>query len=417
MRLQALKHFCSEPPVYGLNIPATDYAASGVRLLRTTDIGADGAVISDAPGVYVAPNEAPRKLMLRNGDILLSRSGTLGRSLLYDDKLGPATHAGYLVRFRLSADNHPPYVAYSVQSSFLQDAVRADAVESTIGNFNAEKYANVKLPWWPPPRQRAIAKYLDRETKRIGALIEAKLKIVDRLQERFRASIFDAITGRSTGEDLKPSGLGWVESIPDSWTTPPVAANFEVHLGKMLSPAASAGADHRPYLRNVNVQWDRFDLDDVATMHFNRIDRMTYSLEEGDLLVCEGGEVGRAAIWRGELPECYFQKALHRLRPIGGANPRYLLYCLRGAADHGVFAVEGNLSTIVHLTREQLMVHRFPWPPAEEQAGIVARLDELGRGVTATVGRVDRQIELLRERRQALITAAIGGQVDIPEAA
>ncbi|HET9153749.1 MAG TPA: restriction endonuclease subunit S [Solirubrobacterales bacterium] len=295
--------------------------------------------------------------------------------------------------------------------------MKADSIASTIGNFNAERYSRVPLPWWPISQQRAIARYLDRETTRISTLITAKHKAVALLHERFRSAIFHEITGGDTaGPDRKESGLEWAETIPVDWATPPVAANFEVQLGKMLNPAASAGLDQRPYLRNVNVQWDRFDLDDVATMHFGSNDQRIYSLRAGDLLVCEGGEVGRAAIWQEELPECYFQKALHRLRPKGEANPRYLLYCLWGAANHGVFAVEGNLSTIVHLTREQLMAHRFPWPPARRQQEIVARLDALGATTRSAIARIERQIELLQERRQALITAAVTGELDIPGA-
>jgi type I restriction enzyme S subunit len=195
---------------------------------------------------------------------------------------------------------------------------------------------------------------------------------------------------------------------------PTVSTNFELQLGKMLNAEAAAGPDQRPYVRNVNVQWDRLDLTDLATMHFDAADTQRFALQQGDLLVCEGGEVGRAAVWPGGVDECYFQKAIHRVRPRAGANSRFLMYCLRAAAKRSVFAVEGNTSTIVHLTGEQLRVHRFPWPPPEEQSAIVAHLDRLAKNCDAAVSTINRQIELLTERRQALITAAVTGQLEIP---
>jgi type I restriction enzyme S subunit len=90
------------------------------------------------------------------------------------------------------------------------------------------------------------------------------------------------------------------------------------------------------------------------------------------------------------------------------------MYCLRAAAKMNVFAVEGNQSTIVHLTGEQLSAHRFPWPPPDEQQGIVYRLDTDKADTEATRKKLMDQVDLLSERRQALITAAVTGDLEIP---
>lgn len=246
------------------------------------------------------------------------------------------------------------------------------------------------------PVQRAIADYLDTETARIDALITKKHEQIDRLSERFEASIYDAVTkGLDPSANLRESGLLWAGRIPASWATPTVSANFDLMLGKMLNAEAAAGGDQRPYLRNVNVQWDRFELTDLATMHFSASDRIRCSLRPGDLLVCEGGEVGRAAVWGKQLPGCYFQKAIHRVRPRGKANSRFLMYCLRAAAKIAVFQVEGNTSTIVHLTGEQLRSHRFPWPPSAEQGEIVEHLDRFAAVLERTRFSLAKQTALL----------------------
>ena len=263
--------------------------------------------------------------------------------------------------------------------------------------------------------QRAIADFLDAETARIDALITKKRRLIELLDERFEAAVFHCIArGIEDRPPLRPSGLSWVAEIPATWGTPTVSANFDLQLGKMLSAEAASGPEQHPYVRNVNVQWDRFVLDDLASMHFNGQDRRRCELRRGDLLVCEGGEVGRAAVWNDEMSECYFQKAIHRVRPRGGANSRFLMYCLRAAAKRSVFVVEGNLSTIVHLTGEQLRVHRFPWPPGNEQAEIVEHLDGLARQVEQARSQIARQVDLLVEHRQALITAAVTGELSVP---
>ena len=207
---------------------------------------------------------------------------------------------------------------------------------------------------------------------------------------------------------LRSAGLDWVESIPEDWGTPSVGANFEVQLGKMLNPSAAAGDSLRPYLRNINVQWDRIDLDDLPLMHFDAGDRARYALRPGDLLVCEGGEVGRAAVWDGQLEDCYYQKALHRVRPYRDDSTRFLMYTLTAAASQGVFENEGNTSTIVHLTAEKLRGHRFPWPQPAEQRAIADHLDAETARIEAVLAAHRRQLGAVAARKRAAVSNALG---------
>ena len=127
-------------------------------------------------------------------------------------------------------------------------------------------------------------------------------------------------------------------NIPLGWKNPPVYARYSVQLGKMLNEKRITGAQLSPYLRNVDVQWNNINTLDLPEMDFSEEDREHYALQIGDLLVCEGGEVGRTAVWNGELPGCFFQKAIHRLRPITqNDDPRFLRYFMRMAVDRGDF--------------------------------------------------------------------------------
>ena len=187
-----LKYFCSGMPQYGLNIPASDYLEAGTRFLRTSDINERGNIADDG-AVYLEDSAVGPDHRLSDGDLLLSRSGTLGRCLRYRSSLGEATFAGYLIRFRPSQENVPKFLEYCTQSSFFQQAIEAGAPSSTISNFNAERYANMFLPWWPRDRQRAIADYLDIETGRIDALITKKRRMIEVLAERYVSSVTDRI--------------------------------------------------------------------------------------------------------------------------------------------------------------------------------------------------------------------------------
>jgi type I restriction enzyme S subunit len=94
--------------------------------------------------------------------------------------------------------------------------------------------------------------------------------------------------------------VNWFGSIPAHWDTPPVYARFEVQLGKMLDEKRITKRFLAPYLRNTDVQWDGINIDELPEMDFDEGDRERYSLRPGDILVCEGGEIGRCAIWDGD---------------------------------------------------------------------------------------------------------------------
>ena len=142
----------------------------------------------------------------------------------------------------------------------------------------------------------------------------------------------------------------------------------ETRLGKMLDAKQQTGENKRPYLRNVNVQWSKIDLSDLQEMDFDEREREILRLKKGDVLICEGGEVGRAAIWNDELLECYYQKALHRARPNPKkAIPEYILWLMKCLADYGGLGDFTSQVTIAHLTGVKLKQIEFPLPPLKKQ--------------------------------------------------
>jgi len=149
----------------------------------------------------------------------------------------------------------------------------------------------------------------------------------------------------------------------------------DIQLGKMLSPESKVGVRPVPYLRNENVQWSRFNLADVSWMDFTETEERKFRLEPGDLLACEGGEPGRAAIWQGQIERCCYQKALHRIRPRGSlVHPPFVLYRLWLSSLAGEFTGSQTQTTIAHLPREKLIRLSIPLPPLAEQERMAGRL-------------------------------------------
>ncbi len=185
----------------------------------------------------------------------------------------------------------------------------------------------------------------------------------------------------------------------------------EMCLGKMLDKAKNTG-ELQPYLRNVNVRWFSFDLTDLKEMRFESGEDIRFGLLPGDLVVCEGGEPGRAAVWRGEASDAKIQKALHRIR--FGANeylPQFAMYFVYYATITNQLARSYTGSTIKHLTGRAFAKVEFPLPPFEEQERIVDKLDELFSEIDAGVESLKRVQANLKRYRASVLKSAVEGQL------
>ena len=239
--------------------------------------------------------------------------------------------------------------------------------------------------------------------------------MINLLQEKRTALISQTVTkGLDPDVAMKDSSVEWLGEIPAHWEVAALRYRYEQSLGKMLDTKKITGDHLVPYLRNVDVQWDNINSSDLPSMDIRAQEIERFTVRPGDLLVCEGGEAGRCAIWQGGLDPCGYQKALHRLRPLtrGRERPRFLYYTLVAAVARGAFA-DGQGSTIDHLTGDMLRAHRFPFPPTAEQHAIANFLDCETARIDAMIAKLNQAIERLNEYRSALIAAAVTGQIDV----
>ena len=286
---------------------------------------------------------------------------------------------------------------------------------STFVELASADLESVELVVPPLHEQSDVADFLDRETAKIDAMVAKKERLIELLQEKRTALISRAVTqGLARNVPMEDSGIRWLGEIPAHWDLAPVYVRYEVALGKMLDAKRATGNSPGKYLRNVDVQWDAVNTDNLPQMDFPPLERERYRLRLGDLLVCEGGEVGRTAIWQGELEECFYQKAIHRVRPrVPSEIPRFFYFLMYMLAKRGVFNAGGNPNTIDHLTAVQLRHYRVPFPPTHEQRTISGYLDSKTAEVDALIAKIHQAITYLNEHRSALIFAAVTGKIDV----
>ena len=198
--------------------------------------------------------------------------------------------------------------------------------------------------------------------------------------------------------------------LPRGWVLTTLNDIAATSLGKMLDAKQATGRYSTPYLRNINVRWGSFHLSDVASMDIRPDELERVLARNGDVIACEGGEPGRAAVWRREQPVA-LQKALHRIRPHQGVCAEYLAFFLRHLATSGTLASLFTGTTIKHLPQEKLRLVVVPLPPTEEQKRIVTAIEEALSKLDAGEAGLRTTRQLLKRMRQSVLDSAVAGRL------
>ena len=356
------------------------------------------------------------------GDVVLNRMRA------FQGALGIAPEHGivspdYAV-LRSSAEVEARFLTYAMKSDWFvgQMTQRLRGIGSpSLGSvrtprINVEDLGDIRLPVPALEQQRRIADFLDDQVARIDRIFEARSCQSAELERIVQRLCLDAISGANVVGPRRASGIDWVQDIPDSWLVVSVGAAYSVMLGKMLDESRFTGQHVLPYLRNTNVQWDRIDTSDLKTMDIAPGERGRFSVKPGDLLICEGGQPGRCAVWDGSIEEIGYQKALHRARARAGNHVGWLQNVLRSAVALDVFGGPTGQTTIGHLTGEQLREFKIPLPDPATQKLLVDEFADNRLQASAAVSAIEKSMALLAEYKRSLITAAVTGELDVTTA-
>lgn len=329
------------------------------------DLSAIDNVTKAVNGVQsLAGRDAPSRArqLVRAGDILVStvRPNLNGVARVPDELDGGTASTGFCVLRPQSGKIDPSFLFHWVQSSSFVDEMVRKATGASYPAVSDKIIFQSAIPLPPLDEQKRIAAILDQADE----LRRKRKRAIDRLNQLGQA-IFHEMFG-----DIRAASKRF-----ETRTFDDIA---DVRLGKMLDKSKSKGGTMRPYLRNANVRWFDFDLTDILEMEFldHELDR--FALKDGDLLICEGGEPGRCAVWRGEERTIYYQKALHRARVNTDiVLPEYVANWFYIAAQSGMLADSVTSATIAHLTGEKIKKLEIFLPPIVKQREFVERLRAL----------------------------------------
>ena len=375
--------------------------------------------------VYSSDDSDIKKYTLLKNDLLFNRTNSaewVGKTAIYRGDI-PAIYAGYLIRVRTCIDSE--YLNAVMNSGYAKsycNTVKTDGVNQS--NINAQKLGAFLVPVPPQTeqiriRERIVSIFplidvISAEEDGLNNLVnKTKLRILDLairgqlvaqdpndepasvLLERIRVEKEELIKQGKIKRDKRESVIfrgddnsyylkqgDHVEAVdsqflfdlPDGWSWCLLPNISHSELGKTLDQAKNTG-DLHPYLRSVNIRWDEVDLSDVNQMRFEPEEMDRYTITKGDLLICEGGDVGRSAIWISD-NDILYQNALHRVRFWGGINPRFFMYYMMFYESKGIIKDICKGVTIKHLTGNVLNSIPFALPPVDEQIAIVAKIDE-----------------------------------------
>ncbi len=280
--------------------------------------------------------------MIPANSIVVSTRATIGRIAI--NRVPIATNQGFKnVVIEDSARAVPEFVALALTK--VVPTMEAWATGGTFAEISKSKFCELQIPLPPLEVQKEIV-----------AEIEGYQKVIN--------------GARAVLDHYRPHIL-----VHSDWPMVPLGDIADVKLGKMLDQAKHQKGELLPYARNVSVRWGTIDTHDLPEMYFEDDELERFGLRAGDVLVCEGGEPGRAAVWNGRLPNLKYQKALHRVRFKVPFEPSMLVYLLQEMALSGALVGWLSGTTIKHLTLESFNKLPIPLPSLATQQAIVAEIE------------------------------------------
>jgi type I restriction enzyme S subunit len=354
---------------------------------------------------------------LERGDLLLNSTGTgtLGRAAIFAGN-GRFVADSHVTIVRAADGTEPRFVRYVLQTDIYQGfiySVLAPGATNQV-ELSREGLRNTPFPMPPAGEQRAIADVLDRKTAAIDALIANKERLLEAIAEKRRVVITTALT-RGLDEDtsLKDSGVEWLGQIPGHWSVRALGHALDFISYGFTNPMPST--DEGPYMLTANDIGDgEVKYDTARHTDLGQCLRLTRKSRPaaGDILLTKDGTLGRVAVSDGR-PSCVNQSVavLHANDRI--ATVDFLQNALRAELYQARMMFEAGGTAIKHIYITRLAKMPVAFPPLEEQARICSDVNTVRRRLDALSAKVTASVAVLREYRQALITAAVTGQLDV----
>jgi len=413
--IKKLKHVSPELTVGIVVEPSRLYAEEGVPTLRSLNVKAGAISLANLVFITQAGHALHSKSKLRAGDIVAVRTGQPGTSAVVPQELDgcncidlivirrPTVGSERFLCWYLGSD--PALVQFSVGSG--------GAIQQ---HFNISTAAELIVAVPPRTEQNAIAAFLDRETAKIDALVAEQQRLIELLKEKRQAVISHAVTkGLNPDVPMKPSSIEWLGEVPTHWEVRRVSSLSTKITNGYVGPTRDIFVDDGiRYLQSLHIKDNkiRFDVPYFVSEEWSRQHSKSV-LEAGDVLIVQTGDIGQAAVVTDEFAGCNCH-ALIIVSPVRAV--------VEGAWIALVLKAEFGLHSLLSIQTGALHPHLncgdvkdvfIPLPPLVEQRQIIEKVSEQICSLDALVLESERAIALLGERRAALISAAVTGQIDV----
>ena len=342
----------------------------GYPLIRTPNVGEGHLVLNGVHRVSQKVYETrTTRATPKCGDIIYAREAPAGNAAVIAENetvcLGQRT---VLIR-PLGAYVNPMLLTYFLLSPYSRNSLISKATGSTVQHVNMETIRPLYVPIPPFNEQIRIVAEIDRYFALVNAIEQNESSLKDAVQKA-KSKILDlALSGRLT------SDISHYPQLPQSqvtrWDAKTIDEIFYHNTGKALNKSDSEGELY-DYITTSNLYWNKFDLSSVRKMKFKSSEIEKCSVRKGDLLICEGGDVGRAAVWNYDF-NIMIQNHIHRLRCRLEANPKFYYYVMMYYKSKGM--ISGKGIGLMGLSSKELGKLQVPYPQIEEQNDIVTYLD------------------------------------------
>jgi len=397
------------------------YVDDGVLFLRSQNVYDDGLRLDDAVFISEATDESMAVSRVRSGDVLLNITGaSIGRSCVVPAGFQPANVNQHVCAIRPKSSDIGPFLSWLFKSHPVKSQIDLAQNGAAREGLNFEQIGNISVPIAPPEEQAKLTAFLGRETAKIDALVAEQEQLITRLKEKRQAVISHAVTkGLNPSVPMKDSGVEWLGTAPAHWQVTPLA--------RIASSPGSLFIDgdwvESKDLSDVGIRY--ITTGNVGEGKYKEQGNGYISEEKFDELRCTEVFPGDLLISRLNLPigrACVVPDLGGRIitsvdnvitRPDDAYSRPYLAYMLSSAAH---FANMENLArgtTMQRISRSSLGQVRFAIPKLNEQQEIVKHLDTETTRMDNLILYVSEAIALLQERRSALISAAVTGQIDV----
>ena len=397
---------------FGTALGSDDYVSNGVPVINPSHISESGCV----PDVTVTVDQDKATQLafwaMRPGDIVTARRGELGRAaIIRDQQTGWICGTGSI---RITPDSSKiasDYVHATLQADYARRWLELRSVGSTMPNLS-EKLIG-ELPMAVPPtvqEQQSLLGYAAEETARIDALIAKKTRFIDLLKEKRQALITHAVTkGLDPNVKMKDSGVEWIGEVPEHWVLNKFGRVARVTEG-LVDPRIE------PYRAMPLFAPNHIE---SGTGRLIAVESAAEQDAESGKYICKAGCVVYSKI-RPALSKVIIAPTdglcsadMYPLTCTDSARPRWLFYLMLSQPFTAWAVLESDRVAMPKINRESLSDLIVAVPPSDEQQQIAAAIDTSLPRVDAVTAKVNASITLLKERRSALITAAVTGQIDL----